>query len=99
MFAECLLDLQDTGRIELDFNFSDLVIMLYYYNTHRKPLDSIDYDRGMTGYSGVLQELISEVPLRGANRKLSVDVNELIPKNREGSYKRKRMILLLRVLQ
>lgn len=93
------LDLQDAGRIGLDFNFSDLVIMLYYYNTHRKPLASIDYDRGMTRYSGVLQELLSEVLLRGANHKLSVNVNEPIPKTVKDPNKRKRMILLLRVLQ
>ena len=37
--------------------------MLYYYHTHRRPLDRTSYKNGKTGYFGVLQELISEVPL------------------------------------
>ena len=73
--------------------------MLYYYDTHRKPPSPVDYDNGMTGYFGVLQELISEVPFRGTcrlQRKLSVDINELIPKTVKDPNKRQRMISIVK---
>ena len=91
--AKRLMDL--TSFLHPRIEFSDLAIMLYYYNTHRRPLEPTSYNEGMTGYFGVLQELISEVPLRGANRlqrKLSVDVNELIPKVVRDPWQRERMI-------
>ena len=77
------------------FDFSDLAIMLYYYDTHRRPLEPTIYKNGRTGYFGVLQELISEVLIRGTNRlqrKLSVNVNKLIPKVVRDPKQRKRMI-------
>ena len=73
--------------------------MLYYYETHRKPLNSADYDSGMTGYFGVLPELISEVSFRGTDRlqrKLSVDINELIPKTVQDPSKMLRMVSIAR---
>lgn len=82
---------------EYKIDYSDLAIMLYYYNTHRKPVKAVDYESGITGYSGVLQELISEVPLRGSDRlqrKLSVDISRLIPKMVEDPDKRQRMIYI-----
>ncbi|KAL7624596.1 hypothetical protein AAE478_006163 [Parahypoxylon ruwenzoriense] len=60
----------------------DFAIMVYYYATHSRQLNYEDYIKGITGYTGVLQELIAEVPTRGTDRlqrKLSVDVNEFIP--------------------
>jgi hypothetical protein len=83
----------------LGFDKSDLAIMLYYYDAHRKPVSPADYSNGMTGYFGVLQELISEVPVRGTDRlqrKLSVDVNELIPKTVKDPVKRQKMISIAR---
>ena len=67
----------------------DIAIMLYYYYSHRNPVDAEDHEQGWTGYTGVLQEMIAEVPTRGIDRlerKLSLDVHFLIPqfvKNRE----------------
>jgi hypothetical protein len=77
------------------FAFSDLALMLYYYNTHRKPVNAVEYESGKTGYFGILQELISEVPLRGSDRlqrKLSVDIHKLIPKTVKDPDKQRRMI-------
>lgn len=93
-FKDCL-----DGLNPDHFDFSDVAIMLYYYNTHRKPLNPVDYRKGMTGYFGVLQELISEVPLRGTDRlqrKLSVDINELIPKTVKDPIKRQKMVSIVR---
>ncbi|CAJ2507768.1 Uu.00g089540.m01.CDS01 [Anthostomella pinea] len=76
---------------------ADFALMLYYYHTHRQTLEPADYRDGMTGYTGVLQEIISQVPLRGNDelaRKLSVDVNELIPKVVRDAGKRARMIAM-----
>jgi hypothetical protein len=94
--AKRLIDL-NSYSLYSRFDFSDLAIMLYYYDTHRRPLEPTSYKKGVTGYFGVLQELISEVPLRGTNRlqrKLSVDVNELIPKVVKDPWQRKRMIYI-----
>jgi hypothetical protein len=77
------------------FDFSDLAIMLYYYDTRRRPLEPVVYKTVRTGYIGVLQELIFEVPLRGSNRlqcKLSLHVNELLPKVVRDPKQRKRML-------
>jgi len=94
--AKRLMDLNSSESSRYyRFDFSDLAIMLYYYDTHRRPLEPTSYNKGMTGYFGVLQELISEVPLRGTHRlqrKLSVDVNELIPMVVNCPWQRKRMI-------
>ncbi|KAK4039438.1 hypothetical protein C8A01DRAFT_16589 [Parachaetomium inaequale] len=57
--------------------------LLYYYNTRRKPVSAEDRKNGLTGYTGVLQEMVDEVPTRGTDRlgrKLSLDVHVLIPK-------------------
>jgi hypothetical protein len=94
--AKRLIDL-NSYSLYSQFDFSDLAIMLHYYDTHRRPLEPTSYNKGATGYFGVLQELISEVPLRGTNRlqrKLSVDVNELIPRVVKDPWQRKRMIYI-----
>lgn len=73
---------------------ADAALMLYYYHTRRR-LDRADYVKGMTGYAGVLHELVAEVPTRGAERllrKLSVDVNEFIPQVVYQQSRRQRMI-------
>ncbi|KAF7562736.1 hypothetical protein G7046_g1404 [Stylonectria norvegica] len=66
-----------------DVDYSDIIAMIYYYCTHRRQPALAEHDQSLTGYTGVMQELISEVPYKGVERlvrKLSVDVNELIPK-------------------
>jgi hypothetical protein len=65
-----------------EFDSADLALPLYYYYTYRRQIDRADYEKGITGYTGVLQQMIAEVPTRGTDRlvrKLSVDVNKLIP--------------------
>ena len=60
----------------------DIATMLYYYNAHSKPVDAEYREQGWTGYTGVLSQMISEVPTRGKarlERKLSLDVHLLIP--------------------
>jgi hypothetical protein len=49
----------------------------------------------MAGYTGIIQKLISEIASRGSDRlqrKLSVDVNELMPKVVRDPGIRQRMI-------
>ncbi|KAJ9143294.1 hypothetical protein NKR23_g6667 [Pleurostoma richardsiae] len=62
---------------------ADISLALYHYGTHRRQLADWEYKRGLTGYTGVLQEMIDEIPTRGTERlmrKLSVDVNEYLSK-------------------
>jgi hypothetical protein len=78
-----------------DYDISDFTIMRYYYYTHRRSIDVVDYENGMAGYTGIIQELISEIPSRGSDRlqrKLSVDVNELMPKVVRDPGIRQRMV-------
>lgn len=61
----------------------DIATMLYYYNTRSKPVSAEDHKQGRIGYTGILQEMISEIASRGParlERKLSLDVHLLIPK-------------------
>lgn len=73
----------DTG---LKLPVWDVATMIYYYQIHRKLLSGQILDEACaarTGYTGVLQEMIEEVPTRGKDRlerKLSLDVHLLIPK-------------------
>ncbi|KAK2760092.1 hypothetical protein CKAH01_16588 [Colletotrichum kahawae] len=64
------------------FHFEyDLALMLHHYHTRRKSLPPEEYWKGRTGYQGILQELIDDVPRLGTERltrKLSVDFNENI---------------------
>ncbi|POS74885.1 hypothetical protein DHEL01_v206729 [Diaporthe helianthi] len=62
--------------------FADIATMAYWLYTRRREISPSEYNVGLTGYTGVLQEMVSELPEKGAGRlrrKLSVDVNELIP--------------------
>ena len=61
----------------------DVATMIYYYCTHRQPVEAKERKEGWTGYTGVLQEMIAEVPTRGTDRlerKLSLDAHILIPR-------------------
>lgn len=65
------------------FNMTDVAIMLFYYHTHLDEISQQGFNRGLTGYTGVMNELIAEIPTRGSarlTRQLSVDFYELIPK-------------------
>lgn len=69
--------------------------MLYYHHTRRRLLDRTSYQKGMTGYRGILHELVVEVPTRGTEwllRKQSVDIHELIPRVITLQTYRQRMI-------
>jgi hypothetical protein len=52
--------------------------MFYYYYFRRKPVGHHERREGRTGYTGVLQEMIEEVPTMGREwlqRKLSLDIH------------------------
>ena len=75
----------------------DVATMIYYYCLHRKPVDAEDHEKGWTGYTGVLQEMIAEVPTRGTDRlerKLSLDAHILIPRFVRGRKLRTQMLLI-----
>ncbi|KAL2190632.1 hypothetical protein L209DRAFT_2237 [Thermothelomyces heterothallicus CBS 203.75] len=75
----------------------DVATMIYYYCLHRKPVDAEDRKEGWTGYTGVLQEMIAEVPTRGTDRlerKLSLDVHLLIPRFVRDRKLRGQMLLI-----
>lgn len=64
-------------------DYSDVGLMLYFFWTRRREITRDQYLAGMTGYTGVLHEMICEIPVVGKDRvirKLSVDVNKLIPR-------------------
>lgn len=61
---------------------AEFAIMAYWLYTRRREISPSECKIGLTGYTGVLQEMVSEIPEKGAGRlrrKLSIDVNELIP--------------------
>ncbi len=69
--------------------------MIHYYYSHRKPVDANDHKKRWTGYTGVLQEMIAEVPTRGTDRlehKLSLAVHLLIPQFIKDQERRAQMI-------
>jgi hypothetical protein len=77
----------------------DASIMLYYYYSRRKPVSAEARRQGWTGYAGVLQEMVAEVPTRGVDRlerKLSLDVHYLIPTVVKDRTKREQMIYIAR---
>jgi hypothetical protein len=64
------------------FKVTEVALMIYYYHKHHRELTRSQYLEGMTGYTGVMSELIAEVPSRGPQRlmrKLSLDINKVIP--------------------
>ena len=56
--------LRDFGSLFLP-EISDVAHLIYAYQTHRQPLPEADYNDGMTGYTGILEEIIAGVPLQG----------------------------------
>ncbi|POS70774.1 hypothetical protein DHEL01_v210832 [Diaporthe helianthi] len=65
-----------------DDDFSDVGLMLYFFWTRRREITRDQYLARETGYTGVLNEMIREIPSVGKDRlirKLSVDVKKLIP--------------------
>ncbi len=65
----------------------DVAVLFYLYHTHRTAVAEADRAKGWTGYTGVLQEMMAEVPTRGTGRlerKLSLDVHYLIPRCVDG---------------
>lgn len=76
-------------------DFSDVSLMFYLFWTRRRDVSKDEYNRGLTGYDGVLEEMISEIPTMGTDRltrKLSVDVNKLIPRYVKDKESRNEMI-------
>lgn len=72
-----------TDESSADDDFSDVGLMFYFFWTRRRDITKEQYFRGLTGYNGVLHEMVSEIPAVGTDRltrKLSVDVNKLIPR-------------------
>ncbi|KAI1866523.1 hypothetical protein JX265_007824 [Neoarthrinium moseri] len=66
-----------------DEHIAELATTLHWFCTHRGPISDIDYRRGWTGYIGVLQEMVSDIPTQGVDRleyKLSMDINIMISK-------------------
>lgn len=64
-------------------DFSDVSFMFYFFWTRRRNISKVDYNKGLTGYEGVLAEMIAEIPAIGTDRltrKLSVDATKLIPR-------------------
>jgi hypothetical protein len=85
------------GNKQLTLLDRDAAILLYYYNTRRKSVDPALYKQGWSGYTGILQEMLDEVPTRGTGRlerKLSLDVHILIPKFVSGRQRREEMIVI-----
>ncbi len=81
--------------VGFDMPFWDIATMMYYYHSHRKPVDAHDRKKGWIGYTGVLYEMIAEVPARGTDRlerKLSLDVHLLIPQFIKDQERRAQMI-------
>jgi len=65
----------------------DVAVLFYLYYTHRTAAAEVDWAKGWTGYTGVLQEMIAKVATRGTDRlerKLSLDVHYLIPECVQG---------------
>lgn len=72
--------------------------MIYYYRLHRQPVDAEDHKEGWIGYTGVLQEMIAEIPARGRDRlerKLSLDAHLLIPRFVRDRKLREGMLLVV----
>lgn len=80
-------------------DFSDVSLIFYLFWTRRREISKDAYKRGLTGYEGVLGEMISEVPTVGTDRltrKLSVDVNKLIPRYVQDKESRTEMYAIVK---
>ena len=75
----------------------DVATMSYYYHSHHTPVAVEEHKQGWTGYTGVLQEMVAEVPTRGKDRlerKLSLDAHLLIPRFVRDRNIRRQMMLI-----
>ncbi len=71
--------------------------MSYYYHSHHTPVVAEQHKQGWTGYTGVLQEMVAEVPTRGKDRlerKLSLDAHLLIARFVRERNTRRQMMLI-----
>lgn len=87
--------------IKFGLDAEDAAILLHQYHTNREPVDHRDHQNGWTGYTGVLQQLLADIPSRGTERllrKLSLDVHVLIPKYVKDRETRGAMISIARDL-
>lgn len=92
---ECIQSYEDKSSANDDF--SDVSLLLYFFWTRRHSISKDDYNRGLTGYDGVLDEMISEIPNMGTDRltrKLSVDAGKLIPRYVQDEESRTEMIAI-----
>jgi len=81
LIRDVLLKMELCPRRELRGAW-DTAAMFYFYYSHRKPLGDEAHMGRWTGYTGVLQEMVDEIPLRGTDRltrKLSLDIYFFIP--------------------
>ncbi len=75
--------------------------MFYYYHSRREPVSTEARRQGWTGYTGVLREMVAEVPTRGKDRlerKLSLDFHLLIPQLIEDEGQRGQLLRMARDL-
>lgn len=78
-----LIQIYEDDEITAAEDYSDIGLILYFFWTRRRDITRDQYLAGLTGYKGVLHEMICEIPVVGKDRvirKLSVDVNKLIPR-------------------
>lgn len=82
--------LENGGPWKAEYHVWNAATMFYYFHTRRKPISDLARKEGHTEYTGILQEMIAEVPTRGTDRlqrKLSLDVNWFIPKYVDSDYR------------
>jgi len=77
-----VLGVERGGLWRDEYHVWDAATMLYYFYSRSKLVSATAQWQGYTGYTGILQEMIAEVPTRGIDRlqrKLSLDFNWFIP--------------------
>lgn len=82
--------LENSGPWKAEYHVWNAATMFYYFHTRRKPISDLARKEGHTEYTGILQEMIAEVPTRGTDRlqhKLSLDVNWFIPRYVDSDYR------------
>ena len=66
----------------LGVQLEDVVLMLHHFHTHQVPISSRAHLEGHSGYTGVVNEMVEEIGERGPERlqrKLWVDLCDIIP--------------------
>lgn len=85
----------DTAKLTRCGDLTDVALMLYHFHTHRRIITKPEVNIGLTGYTGVIDEMEADVPKVGSDRllrKLSVDLNIMIPKHVQDPDRRARMV-------